>query len=166
MVAEARLEAVCRILLCSKKCVYSPLLAEYGSFFPNNPTFRHCSFFHKGKNKGKLLQQLYRSPRLSWGNRGLFLYTQMQISFLPGRRTEPYTEQSVLQKRQTHAAHRLSGHSGIHVLPAFPLLPAAFPQPHWSSGLRYAHKQSADPPVRSRIPRCKDHHAVGAHDGT
>ena len=60
MVAEEGLEAVSRILLCSKMCVYTPLLAEYGSFFPNNPTFSHCWFSRKGKNKGKLLQQLYQ----------------------------------------------------------------------------------------------------------
>jgi hypothetical protein len=33
MVAEAGLEAASQILLCSKMCVYAPLLAEYGSFF-------------------------------------------------------------------------------------------------------------------------------------
>jgi hypothetical protein len=54
MVAEAGLEAVSEILLCGKMCVYTPLLAEYGSFFSNNPTFSHCWFSRKGKNKGKL----------------------------------------------------------------------------------------------------------------
>jgi hypothetical protein len=54
MVAEAGLEAVSQILLCGKMCVYSSLLAEYGGIFPNNPTFCHCWFSRKGKNKGKL----------------------------------------------------------------------------------------------------------------
>ena len=54
MVAEAGLEAASQILLCRKMCVYAPLLTECGEIVPNNPTFRHCLFFYKGKNKGKI----------------------------------------------------------------------------------------------------------------
>ena len=66
MVAEAGLEAASPNLLCGKKCVWPPLLPKYGLIFFNKPTFHHCAFSRKGKNKGKFSQQVYYYETI-WG---------------------------------------------------------------------------------------------------